>query len=173
MCREKVAIVAGDAPFFISEPFLQRLEAVLDLEQGQVTFTELGVTLNLEESATGHYVIDLMSGCADSITDETTPGNAGGPGKRSRNESVKVSEDAVDNSEFSNLICGSERERESDRLCCEQAESLIDGGWTARNLAADGQLEILRLSTAFFLANNECRKNQQRIQPAPGLSYNH
>ena len=74
-----------------------------------MTFTELGVTLNLEESATGHHVIDLMSGCAEPITDETTPGNAGGPGKRSRNESVKVSEDAVDNSEFSNLICGSER----------------------------------------------------------------
>ena len=107
MCREKVAIVAGDAPFLISEPFLQRLGAVLDLEQGQVPFSKLGVTLNLEESATSDNVIDLMSGCADSITDETTPGNAGGPGKRSRNESVKVSEDAVDNSEFSNLICGS------------------------------------------------------------------
>ena len=89
-----------------------------------MTFSELGVTLNLEESATSHHVIDLMSGCADSITDETTPGNAGGPGKRSRNESVKVSEDAVDNSEFSNLICGSD---ENDRHRCEQAESLIDG----------------------------------------------
>ena len=38
VCREKVAIVAGDAPFLISKPFLQRMGVVLDLEQGQVTF---------------------------------------------------------------------------------------------------------------------------------------
>ena len=44
-CREKVAIVAGDAP---SKPFLRRMGAVLDLEQGQVTCNKLGVTLNLE-----------------------------------------------------------------------------------------------------------------------------
>ena len=81
VCREKVAIVAGDAPFLISMPFLQRMRAVLDLEQGHVTFSELGVTLNLEESATGHHVIDLISGCADSTTDETTRENAGGSGK--------------------------------------------------------------------------------------------
>ena len=111
MCREKVVIVAGDAPFLISTPFLQRT-GVLDLEQGQVTFSKLGVTLDLEESATGHHVIDLISGCADSTTDESTLENAGGFGKRSWNESGKDSEDVVDNSEFSNLICGSE---ESDR----------------------------------------------------------
>ena len=38
VCREKVAIVAGDAPFLISKTFLQRMGAVLDLEKGQVTF---------------------------------------------------------------------------------------------------------------------------------------
>ena len=35
--------------------------------------------------------------------------SASGSGKRSRNESGKDSEDAIDNSEFSNLICGSEK----------------------------------------------------------------
>ena len=70
VCREKVAIVAS-APFLISKPFLQRMGAVLDLEQGQVTFNKLGVTLNLEESATGHYVIDLFLGCANLIADDS------------------------------------------------------------------------------------------------------
>ena len=74
-----------------------------------MAFIQLGVTLNLKESSIGHYVIDLISGCADSTGDKTTRENAGGSGKRSRNESVEVSEGAVDNSEFSNLICGSEK----------------------------------------------------------------
>ena len=34
VCREKVAIVAGDAPFLFSKPFLQRMGSVLHLEQG-------------------------------------------------------------------------------------------------------------------------------------------
>ena len=38
VCREKVAIVLGDAPLLISTLFLQRMGAVLDLEKGQVTF---------------------------------------------------------------------------------------------------------------------------------------
>ena len=70
-CRVKIAIVAGDAPFLIPKPFLQRLGAVLDLEQGQVTFDKLGVTWDLEESATGHHVIDLFLDCADRISDDT------------------------------------------------------------------------------------------------------
>ena len=41
LCREKVAIVAGDAPLLISKPFLQRMGSVLDLEQGQVTLSKL------------------------------------------------------------------------------------------------------------------------------------
>ena len=95
--------------FLISKSLQQRMEAVLDLEQGEVTFNKLGVTLNLEESATGHCVIDLISGCAESTTDESTRENASGSGKHSRYESAKDSEDAVDNSEFSNLICGYEK----------------------------------------------------------------
>ena len=38
VCREKVAIILGDAPSLVSEPFLQRMGAVLDLEKGQVTY---------------------------------------------------------------------------------------------------------------------------------------
>ena len=68
-----------------------------DLEQRQATFSKLGVTLNLEELGTGHFVIDLIFGCADSTTDDTTREKAGGSGKRSRNESVEVSEDAFEN----------------------------------------------------------------------------
>ena len=63
VCREKVAIVLGDAPCLISKPFLQRMGAVLDLEKGQVTFNLLGVTTHLGESSTGHYVSDLISDC--------------------------------------------------------------------------------------------------------------
>ena len=37
--------------------------AVLDLVKRQVTFNKLGVTMNLGESSTGHYVIDLISDC--------------------------------------------------------------------------------------------------------------
>ena len=91
LCREKVAFVASDAPFLISKPFLQKMGAVMDLEQGPVTFNKLGVTQNLEESATGHYVIDLIYGCAASIADESTRENAGGSGKRSRDESGEES----------------------------------------------------------------------------------
>ena len=79
VCREKVAIVAGDAPFLISKPFLQRMGAVLDLEQGQVTFNKFGVTLDLEESATGHYVIGLIPGWADLICDDAARENVHGP----------------------------------------------------------------------------------------------
>ena len=72
------------------KPFLQRMGAVLDLELGQVTFNKLGVTLNLEESATGHYVIELISGCADSTTDESMRVNASGSGKQSITVSSRI-----------------------------------------------------------------------------------
>ena len=58
-CREMVAIILGDAPFFD----LKAMGAVLDLGKGQVTFSKLGVTMNLGESSTGHSVIDLISDC--------------------------------------------------------------------------------------------------------------
>ena len=62
VCREKVAILLGGAPFLISKPFLQRMGAVLDLVKGQVSFSKLGVTMNLG-SSTGHCVTDLISDC--------------------------------------------------------------------------------------------------------------
>ena len=66
------------------------MAAVLDLEQGQVTFNKLGVTLNLEESATGHCVIDLISGCADSTIDKSTRENVSGSGKQSITVSSRI-----------------------------------------------------------------------------------
>ena len=101
-CREKVAIILGDAPFLISKPFLQRMGAVLDLAKGQVTFIKLGVTMNVGESSTGHYVIDLISDC-ETLT--MAPGSV----IEHSEESVKDPEIIIENSEFSNLLCGSER----------------------------------------------------------------
>ena len=163
-CREKVATVAGDAPFLISESFLQRMGAVLDLEQGQVTFNKLEVTLNLEESATGHHAIDLISGCDDSTTDESTRENASGSGKRFRNEPGKDSEDAINDSEFSNLICGSEKVTVIDDVSKPRV-SLVGVDcekscrrWTIGNFVSDNSIYVVK---------DECRKNQQMVLPAP------
>ena len=109
VCREKVAIVAVDAPFLISKPYLQRMGALLDLEQGQVTFNKLGVTLDLRESATVHHVIDLILGCADLISYDAARENSHGAVRRLRGASVKDSETSAETREFSNLICGSEK----------------------------------------------------------------
>ena len=100
VCREKVAIILGDAPFLISKPFLQRMGAVLDLGKGQVTFNKLGVTMNLGESSTGHHVIDLISEC------ETLTIARGSVIKHSE-EPVEDSGILVENKEFSNLLRGS------------------------------------------------------------------
>ena len=62
----------------MSQPFLQRMGAVMDLETGQVTFNKLGVTMDLGESATGHNVIDLIPDCVDPIPDGMTLENAPG-----------------------------------------------------------------------------------------------
>ena len=118
VCREKVAIVASDAPFLTSTPLLQRMGAVLDLEQGQVTFGKLGVTLDLEESVTGHYVIDLIPDNADRISDDTARENVHGSVRRPRGASVKDSETSAETREFSNLICGYWWEGEED---CEKS----------------------------------------------------
>ena len=109
-----------------------------------MTFNKLGVTLNLEESATGRNVVDLISGRAGSIIDEST---RSGSGKRSRNESGKDSEDTVETSEFSNLICGSDKVTVID--VSKPRVSFVGGG-IVRNLAADGRLEILSVTTAFL-----------------------
>ena len=64
-----MATVAGDAPFLTSKPFLQRMGAVLDLEKGEVAVKKLGVTIDLGESETGQYVINLIPDCVDPISD--------------------------------------------------------------------------------------------------------
>ena len=102
VCREKVAIILGDAPFFISKPFLQRMGAVLDLGKGQVTFKKLDVTMNLGESSTGHCVIDLISDCG---TLTIAPGSV----IKHSEEFVQDPGINIENSEFSNLLWGSER----------------------------------------------------------------
>ena len=67
-----------------------------------MTFNKLGVTMNLGESSTGHYVIDLISDCE-------TPTIAPGSVIKHSEESVQKPGINVENSEFSNLLCGSER----------------------------------------------------------------
>ena len=104
VCREKVAIVAGDAPFVISKPFLQRMGAVPDLEQRQVTFNKLGVTLDLGDSATGHCVIDLIPDRADRIPDDRERENAHSSVRRLRGAFVKDSGKSAETEEFSNVI---------------------------------------------------------------------
>ena len=91
LCREKVAIILGDAPFLVSKPFLQRMGAVLDLGKGQVTFNKLG-----------HYFIDLISDCE---TMTIAPGSV----IKHSEESLQDPGINIENSEFSNLLCGSER----------------------------------------------------------------
>ena len=58
----------------------------------------------MEESATGHCVIDLTPGCADLFADDSARGKTSGSVRRPRDASVKDSDTAVENSEFSNLI---------------------------------------------------------------------
>ena len=87
---------------FFSKPFLQRMGTVLDLEKGQGTFNKLGVTMNLGESSTGHYVVDLISDC-ETLT--LAPASV----IKHSEESVQDPGIITENSEFSNLLCGSQR----------------------------------------------------------------
>ena len=66
-----------------------------------MTFNKLGVMMNLGESSTGHYVIDLISDC------ETLTIALGSVIKHSE-ESVQDPGINIESSEFSNLLCGSE-----------------------------------------------------------------
>ena len=66
-----------------------------------MTFNKLGVTMHLGESSTGHYVIDLISDC-ETLT--VSPGSV----IRHSEESVQDPGMNIENSEFSNLLCGSE-----------------------------------------------------------------
>ena len=75
---------------------------VLDLVNGQVTFNKLGVTMNVGESSTGHYVIVLISDC-ETLT--IAPHSV----IKHSDEPVQDLGIIIENSEFSNLLCGSER----------------------------------------------------------------
>ena len=55
-----------------------------------MTFNKLGATL--EESVTGHHVIDLIPGCADLTSDDGAQENVHGPVRRPRGASMKDSE---------------------------------------------------------------------------------
>ena len=162
-CREKVAIVAGDAPFLISKPLLQRMGAVLDLEQRQLTFNKFGGTLDLEESATGHCVIDLIPGCADLTSDDAAQVNVHGPVRLPRGASVKDSATSVETREFSNLLCGSENVTiiDVDKPRVSLVEVDFEKScrrWTLGNFVSD---------KGVFVVKEECHKNQQMLLPVP------
>ena len=154
--REKVAIILGDAPFLISKPSLQRMGAVLELVKGQVTFNKLGVTMNLGESSTGHYFIDLIPDC-ETLT--IAPGSV----IKHSEESVQDPGINIENSEFSNLLCGSERVIvigvNKPRISlvgsdCEQSCRR----WTIGNFADD---------SGAFVIKEACCKNQKTLLPGP------
>ena len=115
--------------------------AVLDLGKGQVTFNKLGVTMNLGEISTGHYVIDLISDC-ETLT--IAPGSV----IKHSEESVQDPGINIENSEFSNLSCGSERVTVIDvskpRISlvgadCEQSCRR----WTIGNVADDSGVFVI------------------------------
>ena len=109
---------------------LQRMEVVLDLEKGQVTFNKLGVTLNLEESATGHYVIDLICGCA-------------GSNQRGK---MKATLGNVLGTNLGKMKTQSKPVGPRIGLVRPRVSLVV----IVRNLAADGRLEILWVTTAFL-----------------------
>ena len=137
--------------------------AVLDLGQGQVTFNKLGVTLNLEESATGHHVIDLILGCTDLISDDTARKNVRGPVRRLRGASVKDSYTSAETRKFSNLICDSEKVTIID---VDKPRVSLDGvgcekfcrRWTVGNFVSDN---------GFFVVKDE--RHNRCYCPCPGL----
>ena len=154
VCREKVAIVAGDAPFLFSKPFLQRMRAVLDLEKGQVTFNKLGVTMDLGESETGHYVNNLIPDCVDPIPDGMTLANALGSVMRNLGATAKDSGTLAENMEFSTLICGSEKvtiiDVDKPRVSLAGVDSEKSyRRWTIANFVSD---------SGVFVVKDECRK---------------
>ena len=127
-----------------------------------MTFNKLGVTLDLEESATGHYVIDLIPGCADLISDDTARENVHGPVRHLRGASVKDSEASAETGELSNLICGSEKVTIIDvdkprvslvKVDCEKSCRR----WTIGNFLRDDGV---------FVVKDECHKKSTDV-PVP------
>ena len=154
VCRAKVQAMLR---FLISKTFLQRMGAVLDLEQGQ--FNKLGVTVNLEESATGHCVIDLIQGCADLIADDSARGKTSSSVRRSRNESVKYSETTVETREFSNLTCGSKKvtiiDVEKPRVSLVEVDCKKScRRWTIGNVVSDNSV---------FVVKDECHQKSTDV----------
>ena len=123
-----------------------------------MTFNKLGVTVNLGESSTGRYVIDLISDC-ETLT--IAPGSV----IKHSEESLQEPGINIENSEFSNLLCGSERvtviDLNNPRISlvgahCEQSCRR----WTSGNIADDSGL---------FVTKDECCKNQQTLLPGPWI----
>ena len=73
------------------------------MDKGQATFNKLGVTMDLGESSTGHCVIDLISDC-ETLT--IAPGSVMKHSEESRDKNFGI---PIENNEFSNLLCGSEK----------------------------------------------------------------
>ena len=103
-----------------------------------MTFNKFGVTLHLEESATDNYVIDLIPGCVDLISDDTTRENVYGLVRRLQDESVKDSGTSAEFREFSILIFGPEKVTiiDVDKLRIPFVR------WIVRNLVVDGPLKF-------------------------------
>ena len=121
-----------------------------------MTFNNLGVTMNLGKSSTGHYVFDLISDC------ETLTLAPGSVIKHSK-EPVEDPGILIENSEFSNLLCGSER---VTVLGVNKPRSSLVGAdceqscrrWAIGNFADD---------SGVFVIKGECCKNQQTLLPGP------
>ena len=131
-------------------------------------FNKSGVTLDLEESATGHHVIDLIPGCADLISDDTARENVHGPVRRLRGASVKDSETSAETRKFSNLFCGSEKvtiiDVDKPRVSLVGRGGGREGGdseksrrrWTIGNFVRD---------SGVFVVKDDCHENQQMLLP--------
>ena len=108
--------------------------------------------MNLGQSSTGHYVIDLISDC------ETLTIALGSVIKHSE-ELVEDSGILIEKNEFSNLLCGSERVTVIG--VNKPRDSLVGadcGRWTIGNFADD---------SGVFVMKDECCKNQQTLLPGP------
>ena len=130
--------------------------AVLDLGKRQVTFKKLGVTMNLGESSTGHYVTGLISDC-ETLT--IAPGSV----IKHSEEPVQDPGILIENREFSNLLCGLERVTVVDVNKHRVSLMGADCGqscrrWTIGNFADD---------SGVFVVKNQCCKNQQTLLPGP------
>ena len=94
--------------------------------------------MNLGESSTGHYVIELISDC-ETLT--IAPGSV----IKHSEESVQAPGINIENSEFSNLLCGSKRV--TFIVVTEPQISLV--GADCEQPVADGHLATLQMTVVF------------------------